>query len=137
MAETFQTIISNGKTVELCEEGAKKAVTLKNYEEYIDLVVKTRLNEASKQMEWVKEGIDAVIDLKLFSMLTYEDVIRRACGMDEITVEAFKKITVPKDESKTVKMFWEMFENFSQEERQLYLKYVWGRNNLPSDLSNC
>jgi len=81
-------------------------VTHENYKEYIDLVVKTRVNEASKQMEWVKEGIEFVVDTKIFSMLSYEDVIKRACGMAEITVEAMKRITIPKDDSKTMKMFW-------------------------------
>lgn len=33
------------------------------------------------------------------------------------------------------KMFWEMFESFTQEERKSYLKYVWGRSKIPSDTS--
>ena len=34
-------------------------------------------------------------------------------------------------------MFWRVFEErFSEEERQLYLKFVWGRTRLPIDLTN-
>ena len=28
-------------------------------------------------------------------------------------------------------MFWRVFESFSQENRSLYLKFVWGRTRLP------
>ena len=34
-------------------------------------------------------------------------------------------------------MFWRVFEErFTEEERQLYLKFVWGRTRLPIDLTN-
>ena len=33
-------------------------------------------------------------------------------------------------------MFWEMFCTFTQEERQMYLKFVWGRDKLPLDCAN-
>lgn len=32
-------------------------------------------------------------------------------------------------------MFWEMFETFTQTERKMYLKFVWGRTKIPSDTS--
>ena len=33
-------------------------------------------------------------------------------------------------------MFWTMFEKFTQEERSKYLKFVWGRSKLPSNLED-
>jgi hypothetical protein len=34
--------------------------------------------------------------------------------------------------SKTVLMFWDVLESFTQEERRLFLQFVWGRTTLPS-----
>ena len=46
--EYFVTYLSNGTLVELCPNGKETPVTHENYEEFIDLVVKTRLSEADK-----------------------------------------------------------------------------------------
>jgi hypothetical protein len=42
----FTTILSNQKSIELCNNGAAKRVTLENYKEFIELTVKARLSEA-------------------------------------------------------------------------------------------
>ncbi len=33
-------------------------------------------------------------------------------------------------------MFWQVFATLSNEERQMYLKFVWGRSRLPMNLEN-
>lgn len=35
-----------------------------------------------------------------------------------------------------VARFWRVFEAWTHEERSLYLKFVWGRNRLPVDISS-
>lgn len=32
-------------------------------------------------------------------------------------------------------MFWSVFEEFTDEDRSAYLKFVWGRSRLPMDVS--
>ena len=44
--DTFTTILSNQKSIELCPNGATKRVTHENYKEFIELTVKARLGEA-------------------------------------------------------------------------------------------
>ena len=87
-------------------------------------------------MNWVKEGVNYVINLDVMNLLSWEDVELRACGLKEISVEKLQDITeyrsVEKD-SPVIKMFWEMFGNFTQEERSKYLKFVWGRSKIPLD----
>lgn len=88
-------------------------------------------------MGWVKQGVNHVVDLSIMAFLTWEEVELRACGPKDISVEALKAISnynVSADH-KVVKWFWQMFENFTQEERRKYLKFVWGRSKLPSDTS--
>ena len=59
--ERFVTLISDGTEVEMCLGGKDKKVTLENLEEYIDLLVKTRLNEFDVQMKAIKTGISLII----------------------------------------------------------------------------
>merc|ERR1712176_471218 len=64
----------------------------------------------------------------------------RACGEKTLNIEKLKSITeyprCPRDH-RVMKMFWRVFEErMTEEERQLYLKFVWGRTRLPIDLTN-
>lgn len=136
-SERFVTYLTNGVQVELCPGGKDMPVTHSNYKNYIDLVKKVKLSEGCKQMEWIKEGINEIVDLKIMMLLTWEQLESRACGVKTIQTEHFKSITkynVDKDHA-MVKMFWKMFESFTQEERAMYLRFVWGRNRLPFDCS--
>lgn len=42
----FTTVLSNGDEIPLCDDGETKKVTKENVNEFIDLVVKVRFNEA-------------------------------------------------------------------------------------------
>merc|ERR1712178_672551 len=135
--ETFTTTLSDLKVVELCEDGANKKVTHKNHKEFIDLVVKTRLSEADKQIEWIKGGMNKVVPLGIFAFLTSRQLEWRVTGTPEITTEALKAITHNADsDHKIMKWFWKMFESWTQLERRSYLKFVWGRSKIPIDCSN-
>ena len=53
-------------------------------------------------------------------------------------MEALKSITsYPNcsNDHEIIGRFWRVFESFTHEERSLYLKFVWGRNRLPIDLT--
>ena len=56
-------------------------------------------------------------------------------GRTEINVELLKKNTVYRGDYKgtepVIGYFWEVLKNFSDEERELYLRFVWGRSRLP------
>ena len=86
VVETFTTLLSNGQEVELRPDGASVAVTQANHQEFVNAVLKARLDECEKQMNWLKEGIAHVIDLSILSFLTWEEVEIRACGPKDIDV---------------------------------------------------
>lgn len=69
-----------------------KKVTHENYEEFIDLTVKARLEESEKQMQWLKEGISQVIDINILTFLNWDEIEKRACGGD-IETDVLKSIT--------------------------------------------
>ena len=78
--EKFITFLSNQEQVELCPDGENRVVTHANHSEYIDLVVKARLEEGNKQMEWIKEGMNKIIPLSILSFLDWRDIELRVCG---------------------------------------------------------
>jgi E3 ubiquitin-protein ligase HERC1 len=89
-------------------------------------------------MDSVKRGVEFVIKNDVLSFLSWDDVELRACGPKNIEIADLQRISsynVGKDH-KIIKWFWEMFESFTQEERQKYLKFVWGRAKMPSDTTN-
>lgn len=114
MDETFTTYLSDKTKVELCPGGSDKKVTHANHAEYIDLILKVRLNEGQKQINWIKDGISKVIPLTIFSFLDWPDLELRVCGPKEVTVEGLKAITEDADsDNKIMKWFWQMFEGFT------------------------
>jgi len=63
----------------------------------------------------------------------------RCCGEKTISIERLKSITTyphcDKDH-RIIDRFWRVFERFTEEEKALYLKFVWGRSRLPVSLDN-
>jgi E3 ubiquitin-protein ligase HERC1 len=79
-----------------------------------------------------------VIDeISCISLLDWKTVESRACGEKTVSIEKLKSVTsFPYSQSdKTMPdRFWRVFERFTNEERELYLKFVWGRSRLPIDM---
>ena len=90
---TFTTQLSNGETVPLCEGGASRKLGFNDVEEYHKLVLKTRTDEASKQIEKMREGFEMVFPMSILGILNWKDIEERIRGPNEISVDALKSIT--------------------------------------------
>ncbi len=100
-------------------------------------------------MKAIIEGIDFVIPIVHLKLFTWEEVESRSCGDKILSIEKLKKITnycvrlfrlisiqgCPEDHEQ-IKQFWKVFESFTDEERTMYLKFVWGRTRLPYDIED-
>ena len=131
---TFTTQLSSGETVPICEGGESRKVTFDDVEEYVNLVVKTRSEEGKKQMQAMREGFELVFPMSILSILNWRDVEERIRGPSEISVATLKSITEYSNcsaENEYVKRFWRVFEEFTNEEKSMFLKFVWGRARLP------
>jgi len=109
-------------------------VTKANLQEYADLILEKRAAESEIQMKAVKEGVYFVIPLEMLKLLTWEELEIRACGDKIIEVEKLKKITTysgGSESDEAIQRFWRVFEEFTEDEKQQYLKFVWGRSRLP------
>lgn len=132
--EYFVRKKQDGTTTELITSGSKKRITTQNLQEYIELFVQSYRDEAKNQITMIKKGIYDIVPKSCIMKLSAEDLDNKVCGRPKITVEQLKKITNYEGYSETdtvVQNFWKVFEEFSNDERSLYLKFVWGRSRLP------
>lgn len=89
-------------------------------------------------MKAIKEGFENVFTRSVFVILDWKDVQERVCGKSEISVAALKTIAVYTNcgkDNEHIERFWRVLDTFTNEEKSLFLKFVWGRANLPLDIS--
>lgn len=131
---TWTTQLSNGETIPLCHNGADRKVLYEEIEDYHKKVIKARAEEGLKQLEAIKEGFEIIFPMSILTILNWRDVEERVRGPSEISVAALKSITEYSNcsaDDEYVKRFWRVFEEFTNEEKSLFLKFVWGRARLP------
>lgn len=61
------------------------------------------------------------------------------CGSPEIPLDLLKSVASYKGvepTSELVQWFWEVMEEFSNSERSLFLRFVWGRTRLPRTIAD-
>lgn len=138
--QTFTTVLSNGDEVELCPDGELKRVTKSNVDHFIDLVLKARANESAQQLSALRGGMSQVMrgGVEALALVPWHQLEARACGAKVFDLEKFKSITSFQDCESShpiIARFWRVFESLSEEEKGLYLKFVWGRSRLPIDCS--
>lgn len=93
------------------------------------------------QMAKVREGIEFVCGSKLFSVLSWRYAEERCVGKQTTNIEYLKQYTRHKghfssNDSKTRKWFWEIMEEMSEEDRQLYLRFVNGQSKLGTNMKD-
>ena len=109
-------------------------VTSANCHEYVRLALHMRLHEFNQQAIAIREGMSRVIPVPLLSVFTGLELETLVCGSPEISVDMLKSVCTYKGigpSAPLVKWFWEVMEGFSNTERSLFLRFVWGRTRLP------
>ena len=83
------------------------------------------------QIEKLKEGISFFFPKDAISLLSPWELELIVCGDNNVPINELKKHCRfdPKDRSS--KMLWEVLEEFSSEERMLFVKFATGRMGLP------
>eukprot|EP00003_Mantamonas_plastica_P009533 TRINITY_DN1890_c0_g2_i2.p3 TRINITY_DN1890_c0_g2~~TRINITY_DN1890_c0_g2_i2.p3 ORF type:complete len:194 (-),score=53.95 TRINITY_DN1890_c0_g2_i2:660-1241(-) len=98
-------------------------------------ILQYRLSEGKVQAEAILRGMRQIVPENLLSLFTWQEVELMICGSPEINLDLLKQKTeygvdVSANDAH-IRMFWELLEEFNQEERRLWLRFVWGRNRLP------
>lgn len=134
----------NKRTVELCPGGYSKQVTLANHEEYMRLAANALIKKDELQMNEFKRGVYHVLSKQALNCCSWKFVVDRACGKQTIDMELLKKHSSFSSSLKNKKVgdkpyeevFWKILSEFSETDKQLYLKFVTGRAKMPLNIAS-
>ena len=133
----FDVVSSAGHSYELIPNGNDIPITADNFKEYCRCYQEYRLNEFSRQIEYIRQGLHSVVPNNFLPFLTASELEEAVCGKSRIDIDLLKRNTQydpsDLDSSSCIERFWHVLkEMFTEEQKKLFLKFVWGRNTLPS-----
>ena len=132
--ETFTTISTDNRKVNLIHGGDDVDVTFENRNEWCTLVEHYRIHEFDVQIAAVRRGLATIVPLDTFNLYPWERVERMVCGKAEVDIDLLKSCTSYdgcRAGDKHIELFWEVLRGFNTEERQALIKFTWGRSRLP------
>uniref|UniRef100_A0A6B2EBN7 HECT-type E3 ubiquitin transferase n=1 Tax=Phlebotomus kandelakii TaxID=1109342 RepID=A0A6B2EBN7_9DIPT len=133
----FATPSAKGHEISLSTRYIK--ITPQNRHEYIKLALNYRLHEFDEQVKAVRDGMSKVIPVPLLSLFSAAELQAMVCGSPDIPLGLLKSVASYKGVEPTsnlVTWFWEVMEEFSNQERSLFLRFVWGRTRLPRTIAD-
>nr|CAD7577403.1 unnamed protein product [Timema californicum] len=107
--------------------------------EYVKLALNYRLHEFDEQVKAVKEGMARVVPVPLVSLFSGYELQTMVCGSPDIPLALLKSVATYKGveaSSALVQWFWDVMEEFTNQERSLFLRFVWGRTRLPRTIAD-
>jgi hypothetical protein len=101
---------------------------------YISQAEHARLTESQLQIEALRKGLSEVIPMPLIDFLSPQDLEWKICGRPIVDVNLLKKHTnysgVSAD-APHVSYFWQTLQEFNQQDRRGFLRFVWAQERLP------
>ena len=134
----FEVVSSNGQTFELVLGGREIPMTMLNFKEYCANYRHYRLYEFYRQIECIRQGLYSVIPGYFLSLFKASELEEAVCGKSQIDVKLLKRNTrygAPySQDAPCIQRFWTVLGSmFSEEQKKLFLKFVWGRCTLPNN----
>ncbi|KAI1904452.1 hypothetical protein AGOR_G00005790 [Albula goreensis] len=137
--DSFVGQSADGKMVPIIPGGNSIPLTFSNRKEYVERAIEYRLHEIHRQVAAVREGMSWIVPVPLLSLLTAGQLEQMVCGMPEISVDVLKKVVRYREvdeQHQLVQWFWQTLEEFSNEERVLFMRFVSGRSRLPANTAD-
>ncbi|CAH0559020.1 unnamed protein product [Brassicogethes aeneus] len=133
----FSTPSSCGQDVPLSTK--YKRITYENRLEYVKLALSFRLSEFDEQVKAVRDGMSRVVPVPLLSLFSGYELETMVCGSPDIPLTLLKSVATYKgvdSSASLIQWFWEVMEEFTNQERSLFLRFVWGRTRLPRTIAD-
>ena len=134
VGSSFVTRLTDNSEVELKTNGKSIKVTFENRKEYIQLVEEARLKESLIQIEAVRTGLFKVMPEFLLKLYSWHEIEDKLCGKTEVSISFLKGLTKYincAEDDKHIQYFWNALNQFTDEERSLYVRFAWGKSRLP------
>ena len=133
--ETFETLSVDDRKISLGGAGgSEREVTWENREEWVELATKYRMGEFDKQVAAILRGFACIVPVRMLVLFSWEEVAEMVCGSPFVDVELLKSATEYSgcgQDDRHVKLFWQCLREFTNEERQAFLRFCWSRSRLP------
>jgi len=136
----FYVYSVGGTEVELHEGGTMHALQIGvNEQRYIDELLAYRRSEMEAAARAIRIGLETQIPSAVLTLMRGSELERIVCGSSVVDLKLLKACTEYQSCSATdphIEFFWQvMEEDFTEEERSLFLRFVWGRSRLPLNKS--
>ncbi|XP_033108204.1 probable E3 ubiquitin-protein ligase HERC3 [Anneissia japonica] len=124
------------RIVDLKEGGKNIPVTIDNKQEYVDLYIHYFFNELVKdQYNAFEEGFFQVCDGIKLQRFHPQELIALVVGNNIYDWEEFEQLVeyrgIFSKEHKTIKFFWEVFHDFTLQEKKKFLAFLTGSDRIP------
>ncbi|RHY34166.1 hypothetical protein DYB32_004179 [Aphanomyces invadans] len=131
---TFTVLSSDKQEVELVPGGRQVRVT---WDDKVPSIwTAYRLTEFKPVCQDVARGIATILPLPTLGLLTWKDLATLTCGKYTVDVELLKRRTSYGDgcsgTDPHIAYFWDVLREFTDAQRSLFLRFVWGRSRLPT-----
>lgn len=131
---TWCATSADGRQVELVKGGSTRVLTFENRMEWADAMEQYRLREVDTQVAAIRRGMGTIVPAQLLPLFTWQEVELQVCGRRDVDVEFLKAntdVSRVRTDTKHVDMLWDVLHEFTAKERELFLRFVWGRSRLP------
>ena len=123
---TTEDLIPNGRNID---------VTNENKKEYVDLMVKWRIEKRiAEQFQAFKEGFQELIPQELVNVFDERELELLIGGIAEIDVEDWKKHTDYRgytESDEVVQNFWKTVRSWDSEQKSRLLQFTTGTSRIP------
>ena len=85
----------------------------------------------SSQVSAVRRGLGQLVPLAVLQLFTAEELERLVCGEADWDVTDLRKHAVVSCSAGRAAHLWKALGELSREERQLFVRFAWGRSRLP------
>ncbi|CAH1119370.1 unnamed protein product, partial [Phaedon cochleariae] len=137
--ETFEGTSCTGKVVPIVHGGRRIPLTFANRAQYYEQAVEFRMREFDLPIAAIREGMSGIVPVPLLSLMTAEHFERLVGGRSHIPIAVLKKIVRYRELDENhhlVQWLWNILENFTDNERVLFMRFVSGRSRLPANLAD-
>ncbi|XP_078139120.1 putative E3 ubiquitin-protein ligase HERC3 isoform X2 [Centroberyx gerrardi] len=134
--DMYFSVVWDGTEVELDPQNPGKPVTSQNKKEFVDAYVNHGFNASVEEVfEEFRRGFFTVCDLDVVKLLRPEELKGLLVGKETYDWAKLKQNTVYErgyhDRHPTILMFWEVFEELTEDQKKAFLLFVTGFDRVP------
>ena len=132
---TWSFMGTDGQIVDLIPNGRNIQVRIEELDKFLSIYVESRFRENKFAIQMFRHGLISIIPESAISLLTWDEFQAIVCGSKVIDIDRLRENTeydddVSQDDPHIV-YFWEVLNEFTEQEKSAFLRFVWARPSLP------